>query len=113
MKDLKDLLGKKKAIDPMAKEAKLEALKDMKKAASEVMGDKLNSAKMKKVSVIAPDEDSLKEGLEAAEDILESKALPMGEESEDEEMEMEAESPEEIDKLIEMLQAKKAKLLSE
>lgn len=110
MKDLKDLLGKKKNIDPMAKDAKLEALRDMKKAASEVMGDKLGEAKMKKVSVIAPDNELLKEGLEKAEDMVES--MPgMEEESESEEMDLS--SPEAIDEMIKMLEEKKAKLMAE
>lgn len=115
MKELKELLGAKKKIDPTEKEAKLAAIKGMRKMAGDMMADDMKS--MKKVTVAAPDAEGLKEGLEKAEDVVEQ--MPGMEESEDmeemsdeEEMEM-PESLEEIDAMMKKLAEKKAALMKE
>lgn len=114
MKELKELLGPKKKIDPTEKEAKLAAIKGMRKMAGDMMADDMKS--MKKVTVAAPDAEGLKEGLEKAEDVVEQ--MPGMEESEDmeemadEEMEM-PESLEEIDAMMKKLAEKKAALMKE
>lgn len=75
MKDLKgymqDKFGKPKKEDPMKKEAKMNVVKDLREAASDDMKESLKSGMMQKVTVAAPDKESLKKGLEKAEDVLE------------------------------------------
>lgn len=113
MKELKDLLGPKKKIDPMEKEAKLSAIKGMRKMAGDMMADDMKS--MKKVTVAAPDEESLEAGLEKAKELVGD--MPEGMESENEEMSHadqvleEVTSPEEIDQLMAKLAEKKAALM--
>lgn len=111
---MKEFMFKKKkdeCMDPLDKEAKLSAISEMKKMAEDAMSEKLGS--LKKVTVAAPDEESLKEGLEKAEDIVESK---LGEDdsemedSEEEGSEVAEMSEEELDKKIQELLALKSKL---
>lgn len=113
MNDLKKALGPKKAINPMEKEAKLDALKAMKKAAGGVMADEFKN--MNQVTVAAPDKESLKMGLEKAEDVLEADPGDMPPDlAESEEIESELpETAEEIDKLMAKLMEKKLALKSE
>lgn len=115
MKDLKDILGKKSSIDPVEKEAKLAAIKGMRKMAGDMMADDMKS--MKKVTVAAPDQEGLEAGLEKAKEVVESQEdeeMPEMEESNDmEEMLSEIQSPEEINKLMAMLAEKKAALAKE
>jgi hypothetical protein len=109
MKDLKELLGSKKKIDPIEKEAKLAAVKGMRKMAGDMMADDMKS--MKKVTVAAPDTESLKLGLEKAEDVVED--MPEMEEPQEDEMTEvvdSCETPEDIDKLIAKLNEKKLEL---
>lgn len=113
MKELKELLGAKKKIDPTEKEAKLNAIKGMKKMAGDMMSDDMKA--MQKVTVAAPDAEGLKMGLEKAEDVVEN--MP-GMENEDEEssddmeeMLAEVDSPEQIDELMAKLAEKKAALM--
>jgi hypothetical protein len=108
MKDLKELLGAKKKIDPIEKEAKLAAVSGMRKMAGDMMADDMKS--MKKVTVAAPDTESLKLGLEKAEDVIED--MPDTEETQDEMAEAvnSCETPEDIDKLIAKLNEKKLEL---
>jgi hypothetical protein len=119
MKDLKELLGAKKKIDPIEKDAKLSAIKNMRKMAGDMMADDMQN--MKKVTVAAPDEESLKKGLEKAKEVVGS--LPEHEMSETPEDEMTeapqeemdevveaCETPEDIDKLIAKLNEKKLEL---
>jgi hypothetical protein len=106
-------------MDDLMKKAKLEVLKDLRKQCMDSMGSSMKGG-LNKVSVMAPDAESLKEGLEKAEDIVESNPMQMGEESEemeDEEMSEESEdseseemSEEELDKKIQELMAKKSKI---
>lgn len=115
MNDFKKLLGAKKTIDPVEKEAKLSAIKGMKKMAGDMMADDMKS--MKKVTVAAPDEQSLEAGLDKAKEIVGNPG-EMSEygDSEDmpdnhmEEMIEEMQSPEEIDELMQKLMEKKAAL---
>lgn len=122
MKDLQAMLGAKKSIDPIEKEAKLNAIKGMKKMAGDMMADDVKS--MKKVTVSAPDDKSLEMGLEKAKDVLKSDPMdadapPMEammdddtESYDDEVSEIvdSCETPEEIDKLMAKLAEKKATL---
>lgn len=112
MEEFKKLLGEKKAIDPIEKEAKLNAIKGMKKMAGDMVADEIKG--MKKVTVAAPDSESLKAGLEKAEEVVESEE--MTEESEDESEDVDAvvaacETPEQIDELMKKLEEKKAALV--
>ena len=110
---MKEFMFKKKkeeGMDPLDKEAKLTAISEMKKMAEDAMSEKLGG--LKKVTVAAPDEESLKAGLEKAEDIVESKMEGEDEsEMEDEESSEVADmSEEELDKKIQELLALKSKL---
>lgn len=113
---MKELMFKKKmkseGMNAIDKEAKLAAVSEMKKMAEDAMSEKLGG--LKKVTVAAPDDESLKHGLEKAEDIVESK---LGESEDESEMEEESEdeseiamSEEELDKKIQELLALKEKL---
>lgn len=113
---MKDFMFKKKmkseGMNAIDKEAKLAAVSEMKKMAEDAMSEKLGG--LKKVTVAAPDDESLKQGLEKAEDIVESK---LGESEDESEMEEESEdesemamSEEELDKKIQELLALKEKL---
>lgn len=120
--DLKKILGPKKAIDPLEKEAKLNAIKDMRKMAGDVMNDGLKN-KMSQVTVAAKDPDKLAEGLETAKEMLQPEEA--SEEHSPEELEKESpdedyaemlaacDSPEKIDELMKKLAEKKAKLAAE
>ena len=110
MKDLKELLGAKKKIDPIEKEAKLNAVKGMRKMAGDMMADDMKS--MKKVTVAAPDQEGLEMGLEKAQDVVEEMPEMEDESPEDEMMEVveSCETPEDIDKLIAKLNEKKLEL---
>ena len=110
MKDLKELLGAKKKIDPIEKEAKLSAVKGMRKMAGDMMADDMKS--MKKVTVAAPDQEGLEMGLEKAQDVVEGMPEMEDESPEDEMMEVveSCETPEDIDKLIAKLNEKKLEL---
>jgi hypothetical protein len=116
MKDLKELLGAKKKIDPIEKDAKLSAIKNMRKMAGDMMADDMQN--MKKVTVAAPDEASLKKGLEKAKEVvgempeMESSDEEMAESPQEEydEVVEACETPEDIDKLIAKLNEKKLEL---
>lgn len=117
MKDLKELLGAKKKIDPIEKDAKLSAIKNMRKMAGDMMADDMHN--MKKVTVAAPDEESLKKGLDKAKEVVgempEEMETPESEVSESPQEEMDevveaCETPEDIDKLIAKLNEKKLEL---
>lgn len=92
--ELKEVLGKKdKKVDPDKKEAKLNAIKEMRKMASEMMGDSLKSKlsePKKAVTVAADSKEDLKEGLKTAGELLDSTP------EEDEEMEDPTEEAEEV-----------------
>lgn len=72
MKDLKDMLSKKKEgkkpLDENYKSAKGGILKDLMKEMSSEMGGQMKG--LKKVTVAAPDSESLSEGLEKAKEML-------------------------------------------
>lgn len=125
MKDkmMKMLMDKKrsgKELQPGEKEAKMKVIKDLRQMAEQIMKDDIKG--MKKVTVASPTQEGLKEGLEKAEDILESNSEEMSEESEEseesedmseeyaEESEDEEMSEEEINAKLAELMAKKDKL---
>lgn len=112
MKELKELLGAKKKINPIEKEAKLSAIKGMRKMAGDMMADDMKS--MKKVTVAAPDEKGLEAGLEKAQDLVgEMPDMESEEETPADEMDellAEVDSPEQIDELMKKLAEKKAAL---
>ena len=119
MKDLKELLGAKKKIDPIEKEAKLNAIHGMKKMAGDMMADDMKG--MQKVTVAAPDKELLAKGLDKAKEVLghsedgESLETPEMEAEESPEDEINevieaCETPEDIDKLMAKLAEKKATL---
>lgn len=123
--DLKELLGKKKTLEPDMKDAKLKAIKEMRKVASDAMSDDLKGS-MSKATVIAKDKEGLAEGLEKAKEIAESPELEteapeeLDLESEDAESEYEedhgeelleeCDTPEKIDEMIAKLAEKKRAL---
>lgn len=85
MKDLEKMLMKKQdsgEMSPEAKQAKMEVLQELMDMCKQAMGHNVKSGmdEMKKVSVMAPDKESLVEGLEKAEEVIES---PMMEKMED------------------------------
>lgn len=97
----------------LKKDAKLSVLKELRKMASDMMGEDLKGG-FKKVTVAAPDKEGLKEGLDKAKSLMgempeeesaEEDAGEMGEEGESEEM-----SAEDIDAQIQHLMEMKKKL---
>lgn len=116
MKELKELLGPKKSIDPLEKEAKLSAIKGMRKMAGDMMADDMKS--MKKVTVAAPDQQGLEAGLEKAQELVGDEEVAKGFEDESEEENLEeiveqCNTPEQIDELMAKLAEKKAALVKE
>ena len=111
--DIKKLLGEKKKIDPLEKEAKLNAIKEMRKAAGSMMSDGMKN-KMSQVTVAAKDPEALEEGLETAKELV-SEEGPMETDNahEADELIEDLNSVEEIDALIQKLAEKKAKLATE
>lgn len=72
---MKKMLMKKKDSSQMsdeAKEAKMEVLMELLQMAQDAMGSQVKSGmdEMQKVSVMAPDKESLSEGLEMAQEVL-------------------------------------------
>lgn len=91
MDALKKLMQKKMekqgGMEPKAKEAKMELLKELREMASGMMKEDLDGhlAGIKKVTVASDSEEGLKEGLEKAEDMVEKKSeMPSLELDEDE-----------------------------
>jgi len=113
------LLKKKKQegseLGDMEKQAKMSVVKDLRDTMAGEMADRLKGG-LKKVTVASDSPEGLKEGLEKAEDMVESKmgdssmseSLEEPEESEESE-DSEEMSPEEIDAMIAKLQAMKMK----
>jgi hypothetical protein len=103
---LKKLMTKKKTgkVDPEYKSAKLGVLKDLHKTMGDMMGDDVKG--VKKVTVAAPDKESLKAGLEKAEDLVDAE-VPEMEEAEEESA---PSSLEEIEAKIAELEKLKTKL---
>lgn len=137
---LKELLKKKadsaSEMDPKYKDAKMGVLKQISDLAAGSMGDDIKG--LKKVTVASPDEAGLKVGLDKAKEMLpdaeeldkfedsdevpngesafampkEHSALPSLEANVDEESDEEGEmSHDDIDKMIQDLQDKKAKMM--
>lgn len=111
-KMMKKMMDKKsEGSSDMKKDAKLSVLKELRKMASDMMGEDLKGGMMKKVTVAAPSTEGLKEGLEKAEDLMGE--MPNGEEESEEgydEMtdwsdDLSKYSPEELKAKIEELQA--------
>jgi len=117
---------KKKGLDmePKEKEARMGVLKDIKKLATDSMGEDVKG--LKKVSVMSDSKEGLKAGLEKAGDVVEEIADGReGEESGDEDNMLDADvkedkpedmkdelsdmSDEELDRLMELIQARKSK----
>lgn len=65
------MFEKKKKLSGVEKKAKMKVVEDMRDMASKAMGDKLHG--LKKVTVASNSSEGLKEGLEKAEDVIESK----------------------------------------
>lgn len=120
--DMSELLKKKSsgpAMDPKEKSAKMGVLKDIRDMAMGSMGDEIKG--MKKVSVAAPDQAGLEEGLDTAKGIVggtedngslheHPKASNFLTQQIDHEAEEGDLSAEDIDALIAELQAKKQEL---
>lgn len=70
MKDIKKMASKDANTTEMKKDAKLSVLKKLKGEMSEMMGEGIKGGMVKKVTVAAPDEKSLKEGLDKAKELL-------------------------------------------
>lgn len=119
MKQMKKMLEKNDEKEmSMKKDAKLSALHGLKKMATDLMGEDLKSnlEGMKKVTVASPDKEGLKLGLEKAKDMVsnqdETEESEMDENESVEDEVSEIENPEDIDKMIKLLQEKKAKMMS-
>lgn len=96
---------KKEPMDENYKNAKMSALKDLHGEMGKMIG-----GGMKQVSVAAPDKEGLLKGLDKAEEVLDE----MPEHEEEMPMDMaKCDTPEEIDKMIEMLQMKKMEMTKE
>src|ERR1019366_5223425 len=65
---LKAMMAKKRDLSPNEKKAKMDAVHEMRGAASEMMGDKMDG--LKKVSVMSNSKDGLAHGLDKARDIV-------------------------------------------
>lgn len=96
LKDLEKMMMKKKdsgKMDDQAKQAKMEVLQELMQMCQEAMGNNVKSGmdEMKKVSVMAPDKESLLEGLEKAEEVVESPMMEEMSEEKDEEKKEESE----------------------
>ena len=129
--------GDKAEMHPIEREAKMRSLGELHKMAQDMLGEKLHG--LKKVSVMAPNEEGLEEGLHKAEELVKKgpkslghhEAIPFaGEETPEEEAaeekmeeehpeeaahmmeehEEEPQSEEEIDQKIQELMEKKARL---
>jgi len=95
MKDLMKMLEKKKSgkgeMDESKMSAKMDVLKELRDLAAGQAGESVKKG-MQEVSVMAPDKEGLKEGLEMAEEVVEEgpegMAEMMAEAPESEEMEM-------------------------
>lgn len=88
----KDVQAKVDVLKELLEVAKDEMRGRNKRGMEDMMGQK-----MQKVAVMAPDEEGLKEGLEKAEEIVESKMEGEDEEGYEEEDGMESEDGEELD----------------
>lgn len=80
MKDLEKMLMKKKSSGEMSKEeiqAKMEVLQELMEMCQQKMGSDVKNGmdEMQKVTVAAPDQESLLEGLEKAHEIAENPAV--------------------------------------
>lgn len=117
LKLLEKKRGESKSMRPLEKDAKMRAVHQMRKMASDEMVEPLKG--LKKVTVASDSSEGLKTGLDKAEDLIESKMSEMPDEEEvmdsaKEEMgEEELQSPEEIDAKIKELEALKAQMLAE
>ncbi len=109
---------KDKALDPMYKKSKMQALSELQDAMKGVMGDSL-----KKVTVASPSREGLEEGLEKAQEVVEKmpgeelgESKETSEESEEskevasEDSDMDLEKIEEMIKKLEEL--KRSKMMS-
>lgn len=110
------MMGKKEEGEgnDMKKNAKLSVLKELRKMASDMMGEDVKG--MKKVTVASPSPEGLKMGLEKAEEMVEGGSEAEEEDEGYDEMTDWSEdlmkySPEEIDAKIAELQAAKAKMM--
>ena len=130
MEKFQKLMASKKAkqVSGDEQKAKLDVLKDLKKQAMEMMGEKVSG--LKKVTIASDSKEGLKKGLEKAEEVVdkspeEQEACPEceghgceaceseeHEASESPEQESSEESEEELDKKIKELMAKKEALKS-
>lgn len=89
-------------------DAKMKVLQQLRDMAQELMGQDMSApADMKEVSVAAPDKEGLEKGLDLASAMMEE--APEGELEEDDEIAVE-EDPNDIDRQIAELMAKKAAL---
>ncbi len=107
---MKKMMGEKEEGSDMKKDAKLSVLKELRKMASDMMGDDLKGGMMKKVTVASPTKEGLQHGLEKAEDMMDHNSdADMEEESEEgepmDEEDLSNCSPEELKAKIAKLQA--------
>jgi hypothetical protein len=109
---MQEMAAKEGKMNPEDKAAKIEVLKILKKIATEMMADGMKESSdmpgnegmgMKKVSVMAKDQEGLEEGLDKAKELIEGQEgseHEMAEESEEgesEDMMAESEAPESSD----------------
>lgn len=102
-KDLEKMLMKKQDSGKMsdeAKQAKSEVLQELIEMCMKAMGDNVKSGmdEMQKVSVMAPDKESLLEGLDKAKEVAESPMMEKMEEMSEEMPEEEAQEEKQEEK---------------
>lgn len=94
MSKLEKMLSGKEESDSQMSEEKMKIKKEMLEALMEHVKEAMKGrllgdmGEMKKVSVMAPSQEGLEEGLEKAKEIVESSEMPEMEESEEKEEEM-------------------------
>lgn len=106
----KMLEKKGKKISPIELRAKKDVLSEIDGGLSDKMGERLSG--LKKVSVMAPDEEGLEKGLDKAKQLVD-KMPEMEEEGEEYEEESSELSMEDIDKKIEELMKLKEMMMQE
>ena len=73
---LKKMKKGKKSMHPIEHKAKMDAIGDLHKMASDMLGERLHG--IKKVAVMAPDKQGLEEGLHKAQELVEQSPEHMG-----------------------------------
>lgn len=102
--DIKEMLGKKKTLNPDMKDAKLKALQEMRDVASDAMSDDLKGS-MTKATVIGKSPEDVSEGLDKAKELMQGGALEEAEEVVGADLDGDDEEGEDVEHLANVLGA--------